>query len=214
MKLLGLKVLPFSFPFLAKVLIRRRGRLLIGTLNQTWSLEAILGWSSEPVISKSHGLATCSRSGSIYFPSCTSWPCVWNPKLFLGFVESRKLLISLVCYLFLKFHFDQESERASSLTVCDSLYISIAPLSNYGDIGRAPYTLFAFEAGGVLTVTQVHEDGLWQVKHKEGSYIRSFVQINHRADLGSRLFLAFLDSLWKSGGILPTIFTCESFSPL
>lgn len=72
-------------------------------------------------------------------------------------------------------YFNQESERVHSLTICDSLHISLAPLSKYSDIGRAPYTLLAFEAGGVLTATQVHEDGLWQVKHREGSYICPFV---------------------------------------
>ncbi|OAX41783.1 hypothetical protein K503DRAFT_684689 [Rhizopogon vinicolor AM-OR11-026] len=94
------------------------------------------------------------------------------------------------------FYFDQESERVRSLTVCDSLRISIAPISNYSDVGRAPYTLLAFEAGGVLTATQVHEDGLWQVKHRGGS----------------QLLLALLDSLGNSGGILPTVFTVASGS--
>jgi hypothetical protein len=80
------------------------------------------------------------------------------------------------------FYSSQESERVSGLTVCDGLHISLAPLSNHSDVGRAPYTVLAFEVGGVLTTTQVHEDGLWQVKHRGGSYQRSFVQIIYRAE--------------------------------
>ncbi|KAG2126038.1 hypothetical protein DEU56DRAFT_557861 [Suillus clintonianus] len=90
---------------------------------------------------------------------------------------------------------NHEFERVTvdSLTVCDSLYISLSS-SLDGYIGQSPYTLFAFEAGGVLTATQIHEDGLWQVKHPTGS----------------QLLLALVDSLGNSGGVLPTVFTVAS----
>jgi hypothetical protein len=81
-------------------------------------------------------------------------------------------------------HFDQEFERVHNLTVCDGLHISLSSSSvHYNDIGHSPYTLFAFEAGGVLTATQIHEDGLWQVKHPAGSYNQSYIRINYIATL-------------------------------
>jgi hypothetical protein len=81
-------------------------------------------------------------------------------------------------------HLDQEFEQVHSLTVCDDLHISLSSTSgNYNDIGRPPYTLLAFEAGGVLTPTQVHEDGLWQVKHPAGSFNRPYIEINNRETL-------------------------------
>ncbi|KAG0707261.1 hypothetical protein DFH29DRAFT_796817 [Suillus ampliporus] len=93
------------------------------------------------------------------------------------------------------FHFDQEFERVHSLTVCDDLHISLPSfLGDHSDIGQFPYTLLAFEAGGALTATQVHEDGLWQVTHPAGS----------------QLLLALVDSLGNSGGVLPTVFTVAS----
>lgn len=80
------------------------------------------------------------------------------------------------------YHFGQEFERVRSLTVCDGLHISLSSSSgNHYNIGRSPYTLLAFEAGGALTATQIYEDGLWQVKHPPGSCNRSYVGINHRA---------------------------------
>lgn len=92
---------------------------------------------------------------------------------------------------------NHEFERVHNLTVCDGLHISLSSSSvHYNDIGRSPYTLFAFEAGGVLTATQIHEDGLWQVKHPAGS----------------QLLLALVDSLGNSGGVLPTVFTVASGS--
>ncbi|KAG1750635.1 uncharacterized protein EDB91DRAFT_1108553 [Suillus paluster] len=90
---------------------------------------------------------------------------------------------------------NHESERVDSLTVCDDLYISLPSLlDDYSDVGQAPYTLLAFEAGGALTATQIHEDGLWQVTHPAGS----------------QLLLALVDSLGNSGGVLPTVFTVTS----
>ncbi|KAG1742430.1 hypothetical protein EDB19DRAFT_613970 [Suillus lakei] len=92
---------------------------------------------------------------------------------------------------------NHEFERVQSLTVCDGLHISLSSsLGTYNDIGRSPYTLLAFEAGGALTATQIHEDGLWQVKHPAGS----------------QLLLALVDSLGNSGGVLPTVFTVASGS--
>jgi hypothetical protein len=78
------------------------------------------------------------------------------------------------------YHLDQEFESARSLTVCDGLRVSLSSSSdNYNDVGRSPYTLLAFEAGGALIATQVHEDGLWQVKHPAGSFNRPYVGINY-----------------------------------
>jgi hypothetical protein len=92
---------------------------------------------------------------------------------------------------------NHEFEQVHSLTVCDSLHISLSSLSgNYNNIRRYPYTLLAFEVGGALIATQVHEDGLWQVKHPAGS----------------QLLLALVDSLGNSGGVLPTVFTVASGS--
>lgn len=91
---------------------------------------------------------------------------------------------------------NHEFERVHSLAVCDGLHISLSSPGNYHDIGRSPYTLLAFEAGGALTATQIHEDGLWQVKHPAGS----------------QLLLALVDSLGNSGGVLPTVFTVASGS--
>lgn len=92
---------------------------------------------------------------------------------------------------------NHEFERVRSLTVCDGLHISLSSSSgNYNEIGHSPYTLFAFEAGGALTATQIHEDGVWQVKHPAGS----------------QLLLALVDSLGNSGGVLPTVFTVGSGS--
>lgn len=92
---------------------------------------------------------------------------------------------------------NHEFEPVRSLTVCDGLRVSLSSSSdNYNDVGRSPYTLLAFEAGGALIATQVHEDGLWQVKHPAGS----------------QLLLALVDSLGNSGGVLPTIFTVASGS--
>ncbi|KAG2127600.1 uncharacterized protein EDB93DRAFT_201940 [Suillus bovinus] len=88
-------------------------------------------------------------------------------------------------------------ERVHSLTVCDSLHISLSSSSGgYNDIGPSPHTLLAFEAGGALTTTQIHEDGLWQVNHPAGS----------------QLLLALVDSFGNSGGVLPTVFTVASGS--
>ncbi|KAG2112019.1 uncharacterized protein F5147DRAFT_572791 [Suillus discolor] len=96
------------------------------------------------------------------------------------------------------YHFGQEFERVRSLTVCDGLHISLSSFSgNNYNIGRSPYTLLAFEAGGALSATQIHEDGLWQVKHPPGS----------------QLLLALVDSFGNSGGVIPTIFTVASGSP-
>lgn len=92
---------------------------------------------------------------------------------------------------------NHEFEQVHSLTVCDDLRVSLSSSSgNYNDIGRSPYTLLAFEAGGALITTQIHEDGLWQVKHPAGS----------------QLLLALVDSLGNSGGVLPTVFTVASGS--
>lgn len=92
---------------------------------------------------------------------------------------------------------NHEFEPVRSLTVCDGLRVSLSSSSdNYNDVGRSPYTLLAFEAGGALIATQVHEDGLWQVKHPAGS----------------QLLLALVDSLGNSGGVLPTVFTVSSGS--
>ncbi|KAG1818089.1 uncharacterized protein BJ212DRAFT_1479916 [Suillus subaureus] len=92
---------------------------------------------------------------------------------------------------------NHEFERVHNLTVCDGLHISLpSSLGNYNDIEHSPYTLLAFEAGGALTATQIHEDGLWQVKHPAGS----------------QLLLALVDSLGNSGGVLPTVFTVASGS--
>lgn len=92
---------------------------------------------------------------------------------------------------------NHEFERVRSLTVCDGLHILLSSSSgNHYSIGRSPYTLLAFEAGGALTATQIHEDGLWQVKYPPGS----------------QLLLALVDSFGNPGGVLPTVFTVASGS--
>jgi len=79
----------------------------------------------------------------------------------------------MILYIYISVN--QESARVRALIVCDILHISLAPLSNYSDVGQAPYTLLAFEAGGVVTATQINEDGLWQMKHGGGLYINPFI---------------------------------------
>lgn len=92
-------------------------------------------------------------------------------------------MVVLSCMLVF-YPFDQKFERVHSLTVCDSLHISLSSSSGgYNDIGPSPHTLLAFEAGGALTTTQIHEDGLWQVNHPAGSCNGPCVGINYRATL-------------------------------
>lgn len=167
----------FLFPFLGfltEVLIGRRGRPLIGT-GAGGPLRLVPGACyllKVMVLLLPQGLAICIFLHAL-----------------LGLAEGSQ---SFSWHLT-----NHEFERARSLTVCDSLHISLPSSSgNYNNIGHLPYTLLAFEAGGALTATQIHEDGLWQVKHPAGSL----------------LLLTLVDSLGNSGGVLPTVFTVASGS--
>ncbi|KAG2074909.1 hypothetical protein BDR04DRAFT_1171617 [Suillus decipiens] len=145
-----LKVFLFPFlGFLTKVLIGRRGRLLIGT-GAGGPLRLVPGACyllKVMVLLLPQGLAICIFVHAL-----------------LGLAEGSQGF---------SWHLtNHEFERTRSLTVCDNLHISLLSSSgNYNNIGRLPYTLLAFEAGGALTATQIHEDGLWQVKHQAGGVL-------------------------------------------
>ena len=80
-----------------------------------------------------------------------------------------------------------------------------------------PFYLYAFEVGGVPTVTLVGSDltnMLWTAAHKRGRDFhiqkhRIYVNISICAFSGAQLMLTMMDSQNNTGGVLPNLFTIE-----